>query len=140
MFRSDVGVSNEKDFKKAFHEALRESFISITNANYNFSKKSFVTNLKTKKIMPDESLDNDTSLIKTNIYNKNYKVIIVPTNYGYDVVGGNKEILLSLYQTTCDDLYIIDKLPGAAYKRGSRWVREYIKDKKTVIESLFNGF
>ena len=28
VFTSDVGVSNEKDFKKAFHEALRESFIS----------------------------------------------------------------------------------------------------------------
>ena len=140
VFTSDVGVSNEKDFKKAFHEALRESFISITNANYNFSKKSFASNLKTKKLMPDESLENDTSLIKTKIDNKNYKVIVVPTNYGYDVVGGNKNILLSLYQTTCDNLYIIDKLPGTAYKRGNRWVREYIKDKKTIIESLFNGF
>ena len=37
VFTSTEGRSKEKDFKKGYHEALREAFNSITELNYNYT-------------------------------------------------------------------------------------------------------
>ena len=49
-------------------------------------------------------------------------------------------MLYSLFQTIQEGVFIIDKLTGIAYKRGNRWVREYVINKRIVIEPLINSF
>ena len=50
IFKSEIGISNEKNFKTAFHEALRASFISIGDTNYNYSEKPFLLNYNNDNI------------------------------------------------------------------------------------------
>lgn len=40
VFISEQGKSKEKDFKKAYHEALRKAFISIQDLKYSYNGKS----------------------------------------------------------------------------------------------------
>ena len=131
IFKSEIGVSNEKDFKTAFHEALRASFISIGDANYNYSEKPFQLN-------HNDIIISETTQVDQNDNNQNLRIKIIPTSYGFDFVTSNKEILFSLHQTICDGLYIIDKLTGTAYRRGDKWVREYIKENIITIEPLID--
>ena len=131
IFKSEIGVSNEKDFKTAFHEALRASFISIGDANYNYSEKPFQLN-------HNDIIISETTQVDQNDNNQNLRIKIIPTSYGFDFVTSNKEILFSLHQTICDGLYIIDKLTGTAYRRGDKWVREYIKEDTIIIEPLID--
>ena len=131
IFKSEIGVSNEKDFKTAFHEALRASFISIGDANYNYSEKPFQLNR-------NNIIISETTQVDQNDNNQNLRIKIIPTSYGFDFVTSNKEILFSLHQTICDGLYIIDKLTGTAYRRGDKWVREYIKENIITIEPLID--
>ena len=129
IFKSEIGISNEKDFKTAFHEALRASFISIGDANYNYSEKPFQLN-------HNDIIISETTQVDQNDNNQNLRIKIIPTSYGFDFVTSNKEILFSLHQTICDGVYIIDKLTGTAYRRGDKWVREYIKENTITIEPL----
>ena len=132
IFKSEIGISNEKDFKTAFHEALRASFISIGDANYNYSEKPFLLNYN------NDNIKSDTTQVDQNGNNQNLKIKIITTSYGFDFVTSNKEVLFSLHQTICDGLYIIDKLTGTAYIRGDKWVREYIKEDTIIIEPLID--
>ncbi len=43
VFVSEEGTSREKDFKKAYHEALREAFQSIKELNYHYSGNEMVS-------------------------------------------------------------------------------------------------
>ncbi len=38
IFRSEEGVSKAKEYKKSYHEALREAFISIEELNYRYDE------------------------------------------------------------------------------------------------------
>ncbi|MEC8324053.1 MAG: hypothetical protein VXZ57_05230 [Bacteroidota bacterium] len=38
VFKSDIGISREKDFKTAYHQALRAAFSSVSEANYKFNE------------------------------------------------------------------------------------------------------
>ena len=129
IFKSEIGISNEKDFKTAFHEALRASFISIGDANYNYSEKPFQLN-------HNNIIRSGATQVDQNDNNQNLRIKTIPTSYGFDFVTSNKEILFSLHQTICDGVYIIDKLTGTAYRRGDKWVREYIKENTITIEPL----
>ena len=131
IFKSEIGISNEKDFKTAFHEALRASFISIGDANYNYSEKPFQLN-------HNNIIRSGATQVDQNDNNQNLRIKTIPTSYGFDFVTSNKEILFSLHQTICDGVYIIDKLTGTAYRRGDKWVREYIKEDTIIIEPLID--
>ena len=43
VFSSEEGTSREKDFKKAYHEALREAFKSFEDINYHYTGKEMVS-------------------------------------------------------------------------------------------------
>ena len=68
------------------------------------------------------------------------KIKVNLTVYGYDITNQKGLVLYSLFQTIQEGVFIIDKLTGIAYKRGNRWVREYVINKRIVIEPLINSF
>lgn len=47
VFRSKEGRSREKEFKKAYHEALRDAFESIEELNYNYSNDRQIVGTQT---------------------------------------------------------------------------------------------
>ena len=163
IYKSEVGMSREKDFKTAYHEALRRAFKSIIDLNYQF--KPSVNQAPTNEIAtPDEKQSqppapqttlmpesNPVPSIESKVYSsppppppvmEPVKSIpafqLKPTTYGFDVVEiSTGRVTHSLHETMYYGVYIINNLPGMAYKRGNKWVREYISNQKTVIEPLF---
>ena len=64
------------------------------------------------------------------------EILMTQTSYGFDIKDADGIVVYSLYQTMSDGIYIIDSLPGIVYKRGNRFVREYISNQKIIIEPL----
>jgi hypothetical protein len=145
VFRSAIGISKEKDFKMAYHQALRAAFDSIEGLNYNYEASATIdisapietsTAVIPKPIVQTPSAPLVAAWVDSVDSPELPKTLIVSTAYGYDITDANGRVLYSIHPTMEEGIFIIDKLPGIAYKRGKRWVREYVLEKKTVIEPL----
>ena len=145
VFRSAIGISKEKDFKMAYHQALRAAFDSIEGLNYNYEASATIdisapietsTAVIPKPIVQTPSAPVVAASVDSVDSPELPKTLIVSTAYGYDITDANGRVLFSIHPTMEEGIFIIDKLPGIAYKRGKRWVREYVLEKKTVIEPL----
>jgi len=166
IYTSDVGVSREKDFRKAYHEALRAAFKSIADLDYSYNTppasqviSEDVPDQTPQKNLPPApevvEIPKSPALVSTDavrpppppptqatqiksVSDKIRAFQLKSTSYGFDVIENSTErIIHSLHETMYQGLYIINNLPGMAYKRGNKWVREYISNQKTVIEPLF---
>ncbi len=146
VFRSAIGTSKEKDFKTAYHQAIRAAFDSMEVLNYNYEASAAIdisAPIETSKpVLPKPSIQTPSapvvvaSVDPVDSPELPNKTLIVSTAYGYDITDANGRVLFSIHPTMEEGIFIIDKLPGIAYKRGKRWVREYVLEKKTVIEPL----
>jgi len=145
VFRSAIGTSKEKDFKMAYHQAIRAAFDSMEVLNYNYEESAAINisaPIETSTtVLPKPSVQTPSAPIVVASVDpvdlpELPKTLIVSTAYGYDITDANGRVLYSIYQTMEEGIFIIDKLPGIAYKRGKRWVREYVLEKKMVIEPL----
>lgn len=166
IYTSDIGMSREKEYIKAYHQALRGAFKSISDLGYKFSSplntpnSSKTFNSSIQRPDPSEIVSSPRSQpdpIPSAVVDKippppppvkssteldklqdRPPFIVRSTPFGFDVIStATKEIVFSLHQTMYEGLYIIENHPGIVYKRGNRWVREYISENKTIIEPLF---
>ncbi len=150
IFKTSYGTSKEKDFKKAYHQALRDAFESIKDLNYKYDnsyQKNIISKKKTSLINKNiQSVQNsEISVAKLEVPVKAdskelNKIKVNLTVYGYDIINQKGLVLYSLFETIQEGVFIIDKLTGIAYKRGNLWVREYVINKRIVIEPLINSF
>ncbi len=148
VFSSEIGKSKLKEYKKAYHEALREAFaLSVFNYAYNGSNASAVMpkppitivkpipEIVTEVVVKKKELQEVVEPVPT--VEKAVGLLIQQTNSGYDFIDGvSKTIKYSVHATLFENVYIIDGQDGIIYKRGQNWVREYVENGKTTIEAL----
>ncbi|MDG1779077.1 MAG: hypothetical protein P8H23_07000 [Flavobacteriaceae bacterium] len=156
IFKSSIGSSKEKDYKKSYHEALRAAFESVAALNYNYVIQVPETSAASipvptpsdvpqppviptaVEVVPTPPVPENSSVAPTVTEQEIPQIQVNATAYGFevkDVVSG--AVLHALHATIYDGIFLIDNKPGIAYKRGNRWVREYIANQKIVIEPLF---
>ena len=160
VFSSEIGQSKLKDFKKSFQEALRNTFVSVTELNYGYSGSitspkpplPFVVEKGTiegKTPNTPDPLAPELQIVAppklatapqvTDIENKEalLGLIIKPTISGYDFIDNiTKKVMYSVQATMFENVYIIEAQSGIMYKRGNSWFREYYEQNKTIIETL----
>lgn len=150
VFRSDIGVSKIKDFKKGYHEALRKAFVSIAELNYSYKAAASSIQLEQtpevaavevapppapSKAMKELLPPPPPPVSKQDLS----QVKIRPSDFGFTVIHEpSGKVLHTLHATLYEGVFIIDNLPGIAYKRGNRWVREFVVNQKIVIQPLLN--
>ena len=125
----------------AYHQALRAAFSSVSEANYKFNETvdTVSTNEEPISVKPAVStVAVSTPMQATDLSSSKLtsEILMTQTSYGFDIKDADGIVVYSLYQTMSDGIYIIDKLPGIVYKRGNRFVREYISNQKIIIEPL----
>ena len=160
VFSSEIGQSELKDFKKSFQEALRNTFVSVTELNYGYSGSITSPKPPLPSVVEKGTIEGKTpntpaplapepqivappklatALPVTDIENKEalLGLIIKPTISGYDFVDNiTKKVMYSVQATMFENVYIIEAQSGIMYKRGNSWFREYYEQNKTIIETL----
>ena len=146
VFTSETGSSKEKEYKKAYHEALRNAFNSVQDLNYKYN--GTVPEISsTEKIeiqVPTVAIETTTAPVvaevpTTEVSTKMVvsKLIVTPTDSGIDFIENSSGTTkYSTHATLFDAVYIIENQAGIIYKRGQNWVREYVENGKTTIEAL----
>ncbi len=97
LFRSDIGKSKVKDYKKAYYESMREAFISVEDLNVNQKE---INTYEAENVVDD---------VKTNIV-KPTKVIIAPAVTKEVVSEQPKETSSNAYETN-----ILENIPTAKF-------------------------
>ncbi len=140
IFTSSVGKSKEKEYKKAYHEAIRNAFKSVAALKYKYtsSKKDLNENktegipvvVETPKII-------NTDAVVTNKVNKDTSKTLYAqaiTN-GFQLVDTKPEVIFQILKTNVKDVFVIKDKNGLMYKSSNGWMAEYYEADKKTIES-----
>ncbi|MBE7648983.1 hypothetical protein G1L02_11250 [Tenacibaculum finnmarkense] len=126
VFSSKEGRSKIKNYKKSYHEAIRNAFKSIKALKYKYTPNS------TQNII--QNIDNQSELLA----NKTVESTVInlyaqPTKNGFQLVDTTQEIIFKILKTSVKDVFAIKDKNGIIHKNNDIWIAEYYKKgiKKT---------
>ncbi|RSC96119.1 hypothetical protein [Tenacibaculum singaporense] len=137
VFTSQAGRSKEKDYKKAYHEAIRNAFKSVQTLKYKYTPSKEVTVVKEGVVTPVvsavEVVKNKTE--KANEENTTKNVLYVQSiNNGFQLVNTKPEVVFQALKTSVKNVFVIKDKNGILYKNGDSWFAEYYDNNMKVIE------
>lgn len=147
IFTTKVGKSKIKEYKRAYHEAIRESFQSIKNLNYSYIPLSnenmnvSVERSKKYELKKKKSTTNtaQVSTIKNNKLEKgnNIKMLYAQsTEFGFQLIDQEPKVVFKILKTEYPNLYIIKDKNGMLIKKENDfWEAQYYLNNKLITES-----
>lgn len=152
VFTSREGKSREKDFKKAYDEAIREAFEDVKNLNYKYvgssqekkveTQKDEQAIYKTEKHVTVENQISPTFKQPLPEGHKNslakYPILYAqPTENGFQLVDNTPKVVLKLQNTSRNELFIASKPDGTIglfYLKAGTYVFEFFQNGKQQEE------
>lgn len=134
VFLSKEGKTKSKDYKKGYHEAIRNAFKSIQSLKYKYdSSKEFIK--KEKNVSPSEIVEvpKDVKIKEIKIADK--ILFAQPILNGFQIIDSKPQVVFRIMKTNVKDVFIIKDKNGLLYKKDNIWIAEYYKNKERVIES-----
>lgn len=137
VFTSKEGKSKEKDYKKAYHEAIRNAFKSVQTLKYKYTPSKEVAVVKEEEVAPVVSavkvVKNKTE--KANEENTTKNVLYAQSiNNGFQLVNTKPEVVFQVLKTSVKNVFVIKDKNGILYKNGDSWFAEYYDNNMKVIE------
>jgi hypothetical protein len=147
LYTSAVGKSKEKDYKKSYHEAIRNAYNSMEDLVYNFIPKKENTN--TEKVMAASKVVTipiapvmEEVALKKNVVVSDVVIpsVQIETLYaqaianGFQLVNTTPTIIFQVFATKRKDVFIIKDKNGIMYKNENIWVAEYYEKGQLVIK------
>jgi hypothetical protein len=154
VYTSIEGKTRKKDYKAAYHEAIRNAFKDKSIQNYSFTKKlttKVVINQKSKVkssdipkptvikpelVVKEVTKNNLTKVQKKLLDNQKIESVkeSIETLYaqqnknGFQLVDTSPKIVFMILKTSKKQLYILDKRNGIVYPNGKNWTIEYYEN------------
>lgn len=117
---------------------VKENSVEVEKLNAEIEE------LKKAKEKVDENASKKIEEVKPTIEDNSEKIKTnstyfeaVNTDNGYDLVNAeNKKVIYVLTKTGMDNVFTVKGNNGIVYKKDGKWILEYTKGKKTVMEIL----
>ncbi|WP_461532329.1 hypothetical protein [Sinomicrobium sp.] len=148
VFASEIGSSKEKDYKGAYHEALRKAFKSIEMLNYSYdASKSIVASqnpvvsVPAKATNPEPVAEHKTPPSSAPAVQQAAKatgevLYAQPIEYGYQLVDQTPKIVFVLQNTSVENVFIIKDKNGMLTLKDGKWIAEYYENGERVLQEL----
>lgn len=127
LFTTNFGETREKDYAKAYNEALLLTLKSFSNANYKYSGKTYFDEEAQEKLKSMDKVDVTVASVKTEKNEISVKVFNTST----------KEELV-LYKTAKQDIFLCNRngKSGVVFAKGGIWFFESIENEKVTSDKL----
>lgn len=140
IYKSKVGESREKDYKKAYHEAIRDAFKDKILVSYKYTKNK-VPEASQKVIKKDSILQLKTKkqikLSDINSGQKKAPVVYAKVNKdGYLLVNELSKMTFKVLKTKRENVFIIKNKNGILYKKDANWIAEYY-DNNILVKKVY---
>ena len=163
VFTSEIGESRDKNYAKAYTQALRSAFKSIEGLNHKYipNKKTVTvkrnTVVKTPVLEEVEQLKQQIEVLKSEKQNLSIKEnkteklekLIKTTkvasgnvlyaqeiNNGFQLVDSSPKVVLRIKQTQLAHVFLVENKQAIVYKKGEVWFMEYYTDNVLKQEVL----
>jgi hypothetical protein len=143
IYKSKEGRSRKKEYKEAYHEAIRNAFLDDVIKNYSYKKnpnlvlknKSIVNNQKRKELTPVPKLKTKKEKVPTVINNTGNSIQVLyaqQNSNGFQLVDTSPKIVFKMLKTSKNELYILVNKDGIVYPNGKNWTIEYYENNKLI--------
>jgi hypothetical protein len=148
VYKSDIGKSKSKDYKIAYHEAIRDAFAAMVDFEYSYDPSSLAKKQPDTKVVHIESKSEvDLGVSIPEIKDKSNKQEEITANAvvvlyaqtienGFQLVNTKPEAVFLILRTTRKDFFILKNRNGNFYKNGDNWLAEYYEDG-TLLKKEF---
>lgn len=159
IYTSYEGKSKNKDYKKAYHEAIRGAFKSIESLKYRYKEpikeqvmptslpKNKVTNTPIERVNKRQVSSKRASVFRKvtkigsnnelrNTNNRKPLLYAKRINNGFDLINVKDQIAFTLLDTNLREVFVIKNKNGILYKENNNWIADYynINGDKVVKE------
>ena len=126
LFATEKGSSKQKEYKRAYYEALRDASRWVDTMTYDYNG-----NAKAKESA-------DIAALKTAANADKSILFAQPIKNGYQLVDSTPKVVLRIYKTSQLDYYIgiTEGKNGVVVKDDDNWFFEYYQNDEMVIEKL----
>lgn len=150
LYTSGIGKSKAKEFKKAYHEAIRKAYGTMSELEYKYEplvkeiKKTAITEpvkkeIPVKVIIPKvtkevvtEKKEINTKIEETSI---NLEILYAQSKpNGFQLVNTSPAIVFQILKTKVKDVYIIKGMNGIIYKNNNSWTAEYYENDTLITK------
>ena len=135
VYKSKEGRSKKKEYKTAYHEAIRKAFLDTAIVNHKYVP------LKSKAVIVDKkqpAIIAKPIIVKPTIQDKKAKITEINILYaqanktGFQLVDTSPKIVFTLLKTASKDLFILKDKNGILYKIQDNWIAEYYVGNKKL--------
>jgi hypothetical protein len=137
VYKSIEGRSRKKDYKAAYHEAIRNAFLDKAIQNYSFKKgakpqkENKVVKLDKKvkeKILPKVIKNESKKVIAKSTVNS-IQILYAQQNInGFQLVDTTPKIVFRVLKTSKKNIFILETKNGIVYPNGKNWTIEYYEN------------
>lgn len=149
VFTSAEGKSKEKQYKKAYHEAIRRAFESVRALNYKYNGKNntpvvntstpteptVVASIPDIKQAKPENLTKPVAKIKDEKPStKTASNVLYAQEManGYQLVDTKPAVVFQILKSSRKDFYFLKNKNGILFKQGQKWIAEFYENNKLV--------
>ncbi len=138
VFKGEEGKSKIKDYKKAYHDAIRKSFSSIKRLSYHY--KPIESNKKSLDLNVSMKRNKNVELIKKNftsaeeLLTKSFDLFAFSTETGYELKDKESNLKFQLLRTSNPDIFIIKDKNGVLLKNNGVWMAQFYEGSTIVMK------
>lgn len=138
VYKSKIGKSRKKEFKEAYHKAIRDAFTDPVITRYKFNEKEVVkTNvISSQKTKVKQGRLKEGTPVKKVIVESDYTIYAQSTSNGFQLVDSSPKIVYTILRTSTKDVFIIKGKNGVIYLKNSKWIAEFYEDGQLIQKEL----
>lgn len=155
VFSSKKGSSKLKDYKPAYHAALRNAFKSLTVMNYAYNNTSFSNTIQKPKIdvltettvnptvtSVTESKPTKIIISKEKVNTETVKEILYAQKIanGFQLVNNKPKVEFIVLNSGKKDVFILKNQKGILFKRNNKWIIEIYNNGQLVSKEIYIKF
>ena len=145
IFTTEVGKNKLKEYKRAYHKAIRDAFKSIQQLNYKYipvanGKHISANNTITSTKVAVNKVENTVKQTEVKVEEKVNEAVsrilyAQPKDYGFQLINDVPEVVFKLLKTKNPNTFIIkDKNGTFTKKKGNVWSAEFYENDKLVTK------
>ena len=142
VFKSEVGKSKEKEYQKAYMDALNEAFVSVADLQYKYSgvaPKTQTVSVPMTVLTPAVAKSVVTEIKQSNVVVNDANLLYAQaTPTGYQLIDSTPKVVMKLMKTSQPNSFIAikDAIQGSLILKENQWFFEYYKNDQLVSEKV----
>jgi hypothetical protein len=136
VYKSKVGKSRKKEFKLAYHEAIRDAFTDLTITGYTYIEGAITK--ENSIFMPVLEKTTKVEFVPINkiVKKTDYTMYAQLISNGFKLVDASSKVVYTILNTSTQDVFIIKDKNGMLYLKNAKWIAEFYEKDELIQKEL----